>query len=357
MSDDLELEEAAASGVLEELAHLGSQEDTAPVEPPATDAASEVLRRLHLESLGLLAYGLLPVQPLPGTRSIVLSNLIGDETQEVSPLMIAAASPVVPLATSASQAPKAPASASAALAAEPARKMDPVRKVEPARAAPAESPLLRPAAARVADEADSAVASHGGAQARRSAPRSRWPAALATLFGLATVGLGVWAAMLLSEVAYRDAQIRELGSHQGEVDRLTRELDVATADLAALEQRHNFVTTAGATVFVLRPPAAGSSQPLARGHLYLAPDRRRWQLEVRGLKPEPEPQDYQLWFIVDGLPLSGGVFDAKAGKTALLAEDSLPAGTTAIAVTLERKGGTASPTSPILLTADSPLQL
>jgi anti-sigma-K factor RskA len=78
---------------------------------------------------------------------------------------------------------------------------------------------------------------------------------------------------------------------------------------------------------------------------------------VRSLKPEPEPQDYQLWFIVDGLPLSGGVFDAKAGKTALLAADAIPAGTTAVAVTLERKGGTASPTSPILLTADSPVQL
>ena len=78
---------------------------------------------------------------------------------------------------------------------------------------------------------------------------------------------------------------------------------------------------------------------------------------MQGLKPEPEAQDYQLWFIVDGLPLSGGVFDARLGKPALLADSAMPAATTAIAVTLERKGGTASPTSPILLTADSSVQL
>ena len=51
------------------------------------------------------------------------------------------------------------------------------------------------------------------------------------------------------------------------------------------------------------------------------------------------------------------MFDARLGKSALLADSAMPAATTAIAVTLERKGGTASPTSPILLTADSPLQI
>ncbi len=163
--------------------------------------------------------------------------------------------------------------------------------------------------------------------------------------------------MLLSEVAYRDTQIKGLGSRLSEVDRLAGELADARAELARLEQRHAFATAPATAVYVLRPPAAGSQQPLARGHLFLAPDRRHWQLEVQGLKPEPEAQDYQLWFIVDGLPLSGGVFDAKLGKSALLADSAMPAATTAIAVTLERKGGTASPTSPILLTADASVQL
>lgn len=336
MSDELEHEDLSALAVLEDLAHGAGQEDTAPVEPPPADDAAEVLRRLYVEGLGLLAYDLLPAQPRPGTRATVLAHLIGDETQEVSPLMIGAAhnGGASPPATPRIAAPRSPAA-------------------EPAGAAEA----LRPAEGkRPPESAATAGAHYGEAQARRATPRSRWPAALATLLALAAAGLGVWAAMLQSEIAYRDTQIRGLETRLAAVDQLQGELEAAKGELAALEQRHAFTTAPSTTIFVLRPPV-GSLQPTARGNLFVAPDRRHWQLEVRGLKPEPEPQDYQLWFIVDGLPLSGGVFDAKLGRTALLADDALPAGATAIAITLERKGGTASPTSPSLLTADSSVQL
>ena len=335
MSDEIDQEDLSALGVLEDLAHGGGQEDTAPVDPPTADEAVEVLRRLYLESLGLLAYELPPARPQPGTRATLLAHLIGDETQEISPLSIgadhAAVAPV-PLAPPAGLPGRAAKDAAAPPAAEP------IRETEPERSPSA--PLT------------GAVQQRESA-ARKPARRSRWPAILATVFALAAVGLGGWVAKLQSEIAYRDTQIRGLGTRLAEADRLAGELGVAKADLAALERRFAFVTAPATTVYALRPPATGSSQPTARGHLFVAPDRRHWQLEVRGLAPEPEPQDYQLWFIVDGLPLSGGVFDAKAGMTALLADSSLPAGTTAIAVTLERKGGTASPTSQILLTADS----
>ncbi len=332
MSDELDHEDLSALGVLEELAHGGGQEDTAPVEPPPTDEAAEVLRRLYIEGLGLLAYDLLPAQPLPGTRATVLAHLIGDETQEVSPLLIHAAQGIF-----------TPPPASA----PPRGANHPPAAEEPGRQAEVQRPPETPAPA---------VASYGEAQARQARHRSRWPAVWTTLFALAAAGLAVWVAMLQSEIAYRDTQIRDLDSRLAEVDRVKGELDAAQAELAGLEQRHAFVTAPSTTIYVLRPPA-GALQPTARGNLFVAPDRHHFQLEVRGLKPEPEPQDYQLWFIVDGLPLSGGVFDARSGKPALLAADSLPAGTTAIAVTLERKGGTASPTSPILLAADSPVQL
>lgn len=323
MSDELEHEELAALSLLDDIAHGAEQEDTAPVELPPADEAAEVLRRLYIEGLGLLAYDLLPAQPLPGTRATLLAHLIGDETQEVSPLMIGA-----PHGTFASPA-------------QPPAAVDPVRATESQSAA-------EPAAAP--------GSSQRGAQARPPGRRSRWPAALATLFAVAAVGLGAWAALLQSEIAYRDIQIRDLGTRLAEVDRLKGELEAAQGELAELEQRHAFVTSPSTTIFALRPPA-GSAQPTAKGSLFIAPDRRHWQLEVRGLRPEPEPQDYQLWFIVDGLPLSGGVFDARAGKPALLADDNLPAGATAIAITLERKGGTASPTSPSLLTAASSVQI
>lgn len=347
MSADLDREDLSALSVLEDIAHGAGQEDTAPVEPPPADEAAEVLRRLYVEGLGLLAYELLPAQPQPGTRAMVLAHLIGDETQEVSPLLIGAAhaafapapSPAPPAALASSASPGHPDPAPPAP--EPQRPAQARRAGEPAATAV-------PAAASGAPNRE--------AQARQASRRGRWPAVLATLFALAAAGLGGWVAMLLSEIAYRDTQIRGLGTRLAEVDQLKGELEEARAELSELEQRHLFTTAPSTTIFALRPPA-GSLQPTARGNLFVAPDRRRWQLEVRGLKPEPEPQDYQLWFIVDGLPLSGGVFDARLGKTALLADGAMPAGTTAVAITLERKGGTASPTSPILLTAASSLQL
>jgi len=333
VSDELEQEDLAAFGVLDDLAHGGGQEDTAPVEPPEADEAVEVLRRLYLESLGLLAYELLPAQPQPETRVALLAHLVGDETQEVSPLMMSSG----------------PASLSP-LAVKPAAGAAPM--------AP-RAPIFNPATGgRVAVRTNEAPAAPRRENVgRRSEPRSRWPMALAALFALAAAGLGVWVAMLKSEVAYRDSRLRGLESRLLDGDRLARELAVTKTELAQLAERYTFVTAPAMTVYALRPPAAGSLQPMARGQLFLAADRRHWQLEVRGLKSEPEPQDYQLWFIVDGLPLSGGVFDARPGKPAQLAASSMPAGTTAVAITLERKGGTASPTSPILLIAESAVQI
>lgn len=338
MSTELDQEDLAAFGVLDDLAHDGGQEDTAPVEPPAPDEAVEVLRRLYLESLGLLAYELEPVQPQPETRATILAHLIGDETQEVSPLMIGVAT-----------AQARPPAGSGGSAGSGNQGIPLAEVTRPAFFAPTTE---APAGERAVEMVGLRVS-----QARRSKPRSRWPAVFAVLFALAAIGLGVWVALLQSEVAYRDAQIRGLDSRLADAGGLKRELEAAKTELAQIEQRFTFVTGPAMTVFVLRPSAAGSLQPMARGHLFLAADRRHWQLEVRGLKPEPEPQDYQLWFIVDGLPLSGGVFDAKPGKPALLAATSMPAGTTAVAITLERKGGTASPSSPILLIADSSVQI
>ena len=345
MSDELDQEDLSALSVLEDLAYLSGQEDTAPVEPPPADEAAEVLRRLYLESLGLFAYELQPAHPQPGTRATLLAHLIGDETQEVTPLMMSSAGPAPARSGAAgSQAPgKAAAPASPASVAQDSHR-GPI--FDPATGAPA--------AVRKTD--GSSAGSRENAS-RHSGSRSRWPALLAAILALCVVGLGVWVAMVMSEVAYRDTQIRGLTSRVSELGSLASELESVKTELDGLEQRHAFVTATATTVYTLLPPAAGSTQPMARGHLFVAPDRRHWQLEVQGLKTEPEPQDYQLWFIVDGLPRSGGVFDAKPGLPALLSDSSMPTGTSAIAITLERKGGTASPTSPILLTADSSVQI
>lgn len=318
MSQAHDPEDLAAFGVLEELAHGGGREDTTPVR--GEDEATEVLRRLHLEGMGLLAYELEPERPRAELRAEILAHLAGDETQEVveeMPSLVA-----------------------------PAPKPQPVAATRPAPPTAFAGPAAAVAARPLGPQAES-----------RGARRSRWPALLAALFALAAIGLGVWAAQLATMVDAREARIRRLESDLGAIDKIKAEIAEVRGALAAVEQRHAFATTPSTTIFVLRPPVEGALQPLASGALYVAADHQHWQLEVRGLKPEPEVQDYQLWFIVDGLPMSGGVFDAKLGKTALLAEATMPRGTSAVAITLERKGGVQSPTSPILLSAQSSVQL
>ena len=319
MSQAHDPEDLAAFGVLEELAHGGGREDTTPVR--GEDEATEVLRRLHLEGMGLLAYELEPETPRADLRAEILAHLAGDETQEVIEEMPSLGAP--------------------------APKPQPVVAARPGPPMAFASPAAAAVSARPA-----------GPQGESRGPRrSRWPALLAALFALAAIGLGVGAAQLTTLVDAREARIRRLESDLGAIDKLKAELAELRGALAAVEQRHVFATTPSTTIFVLRPPVEGALQPLASGALYVAADHQHWQLEVRGLKPEPEVQDYQLWFIVDGLPMSGGVFDAKLGKTALLAEATMPRGTSAVAITLERKGGVQSPTSPILLAAQTSVQL
>lgn len=337
MSQELEQDDLTALALLDDLAHVAGREDTVPVEPVSTDAATSVVRRLYLEGLALLAYDLLPAAPRPATRAALLAHLVGDETQEVSPLLLQSASVVSPAGAS------------------PARR-------EAARSAKAESP--KPEAPKPDPPEPPSVASPEappgggprGAQAKPAARSRRWLSVLTTLFGLAALGLSAWVAMLQSEVDYREAKLRDLEARAAQGEQAKRDLESAREELATLDRQHLFATAASAELYALRPPL-GSGQPTARGLLVLAPDRRHWQLEVRGLRPEPEPQDYQLWFIVDGLPLSGGVFDAKTGKSSWLADDRFPAGATAITITLERKGGTSSPTSPSLLSGESSVRI
>jgi hypothetical protein len=347
VSAEREPEDLAADRVLDELAyapHTEHGDDTAPVSPLAGDEeAFETLRRLFLEGVGLLPYELEPVAPRPGMRERVMMSIAGDETQEVPTLAPLAAPPLASPAAPAMPAPAAPTPRPAA----PPPRRDPAPSAVPEVTQPAWIPPV------AAPEAPKPYREAGARRSRRSV----WPTLLAALFALAAIGLGVWVAQLDSEVAYRDAQIRRLQAELAQAATAEKELAAAKQELSHLERRLTFVTGPATTVYTLQPPVGSARQPLARGHLFVAANRRDWRLEVRGLAPDAEAQDYQLWFIVDGLPMSGGTFDARLGQVAELARGDMPAGTTAVAVTLERKGGVPSPTTPILLIAESSVRI
>ena len=70
----------------------------------------------------------------------------------------------------------------------------------------------------------------------------------------------------------------------------------------------------------------------------------------------PAGRAYQLWFIRDGKPVPSITFNADSTGHALVQQVPMPAdGTiTAAAVTEEPAGGSAQPTSPVMLVAPMP---
>ncbi|MNG37643.1 Anti-sigma-K factor rskA [compost metagenome] len=62
------------------------------------------------------------------------------------------------------------------------------------------------------------------------------------------------------------------------------------------------------------------------------------------LPANDQDHQYQLWALVDGKPVDLGVFDAKADSAHILLKMKEINGAQAFAVTLEKRGGSATPT-------------
>jgi anti-sigma-K factor RskA len=71
---------------------------------------------------------------------------------------------------------------------------------------------------------------------------------------------------------------------------------------------------------------------------------------ARGLEAAPEGRTYQLWFIDEGGPESGGTFQVEDGFATLESDRSLE-GVVAVAVTLEPAGGSRRPTTTPLMSS------
>lgn len=331
MSGVTDSESLAVEHVLDELARAASPDDTA-VAPPE-DEVAEVLERLYLEVLGLVGAAVEPLEPPAGARAALLARLGGDETQEVEPVgetIREAASEPVPERDSGG-----------------AQDVVAQRTVAPALEPEAAPPAALRRAARAA-----APPKRAARQSRR-----RGLGLFAALLALLALGAGGAAAYFYSELESAAARLRRLERERGEaVDRGRAEAAALATRLAELERRHEFVTAPGVTVFALRPPGQ-ALQPLARGALWLAPDRQRWLVDLRGLAPAPPGRDYQLWFLLEGASRPAGVVPVAQGGGAILESSGFPATATGVALTLERAGGTALASGPPILLGTSPVRL
>jgi anti-sigma-K factor RskA len=83
--------------------------------------------------------------------------------------------------------------------------------------------------------------------------------------------------------------------------------------------------------------------PEAIAAVFYNPASESSLIDVCNLPVPPSDQQYQLWAIVDGTPVSMGVFEVGADPSNLQPVEYV-AGAQAYAVTLEPKGGSESPT-------------
>lgn len=79
------------------------------------------------------------------------------------------------------------------------------------------------------------------------------------------------------------------------------------------------------------------------------PGTKQVSVEVKSLPALPADKQYQLWSLVNGKPIDAGVFDGKLDGTALQKMNRTIAKADAFAVTVEKRGGSPTPSLETLL--------
>lgn len=172
---------------------------------------------------------------------------------------------------------------------------------------------------------------------RDGAPAARAPRRLALLPWAAAA-----AALLVAGWFGRDR-----AALQRTVAELQAALDDRGTRLAARERTLNAILEPGVELYQLAA-ADGRTGPVVQ----IFWDRRRNRAIVHSFAvPElPAGRAYQLWFIRDGVPVPSVTFRPEAGGHAKLEDVVVPEGGLALAaITEEPEGGSAAPTTPILL--------
>jgi HAMP domain-containing protein len=301
-----------------------AQEPAQPA-PPGEAAEAETLTRLYHEVLGLMPFALAPAAPPPGVKRRLMAQLAEPA--------LAGREPAAAKAPAAAPSPPSPAAAS------------------PTAASPAAAALPARAAGRQDRFAPASHSRSASVPGRSGTPR--WLSALAAALILALLGTCGWLLNDLRErrdaivrlAAQRDAALRQAGEAEARLGRLTSQVG---------SMRDSFSVMTSPAVEVCNLRAAAPEQADARGMLFVAADHQHWAMSLRGLRPPAGGKVYQLWFVADQGPVSGGTFAAQPGAPVELGSDRMPAGTKAVRITLESSPGSPAPTGPdVLRNADT----
>jgi hypothetical protein len=189
----------------------------------------------------------------------------------------------------------------------------------------------------------------------RTGSWSAWPLRLAATLALALLGLSAWQLLRLDR---QEQAIARLSTQLRETEQQSVQLAELRNQLADVQDKLGVVTSPAVEVCSLSPVGDDPLQPQSRGTLYVAADHQHWYLKVDGLRPCPEDSAYQLWFITaGGRPVSAGTFDVRTGARLELSSETMPAGTTAVRITIEPLSGSPQPSGPSVLYGDEVMRI
>lgn len=177
----------------------------------------------------------------------------------------------------------------------------------------------------------------------------RWPMQALAASVLVALGLG---ALLVAGVDENRRLRDRLALLERRLEAEQASLRAAEVELAGAHDRLGLVTNTSTEICPLRPASAAAPAD-ARGVLWIAADHQHWHLAVEGLHTE-EGSELELWFLVgdDKAPVSGGRFRMRAGERVELGSPEMPAGTRAVAITLEPVDDSPEPQGPMVLYGD-----
>ena len=111
------------------------------------------------------------------------------------------------------------------------------------------------------------------------------------------------------------------------------------------EQLENDLSIVSSPAFQQVALAGTDAFPESSANVYWNQEASQVYLDASNLPAPPNDKQYQLWAIVDGQPVSAGVFDLTSDdRSPLQAMSSSIANAAAFAITLEPRGGSESPT-------------
>ncbi|HVT14791.1 MAG TPA: anti-sigma factor [Thermoanaerobaculia bacterium] len=329
----------------------GRLHDPPPGPPPQQlrdsppDSESETLKRLYLELLGLVPFELEPLAPRPEVKRRLMARIAGGEAVRGQD------------AASGLPETAAGSAGSSALQEPGPRRLD---EDAPVTAGSAGSAV--DAASAVPAVSTMSAGGGPGGPVQLLLPRParqtiRWRVVLAAALILALAGLASWmyrALVQQDQTIARLALLRE--SEDRRVERALIQASRAREELDELRSKLALVTSPGVEISPLRPVGSSAAQPDAHGTLFVAADHQHWMLTLHGLGPAGPARCYQLWFLSDAGPVSGGVFNAQPGAPAELSSRHMPLGTKGVLVTEELGSGSRAPSGPEILRAAEPFR-